>query len=411
MRQSGVIWQTLYHLTLNLATHTPLIVTGFPDGNHNQGSHILSTTAGRQELKRTLIARYARPEDRQGYTLAFTTLIPLATLWYGAASSTRISYWLTAGGIVLMSLFLLRAFVLMHECGHGSLFRTQSLNRAFGFLFGVITGMPQYVWSRHHQHHHSTNGNWAQYRGPLNVIPVDEYAAMTARQQRRFRYSRNIWLTPVAGFIYLILAPRINLLKGSAGLFLHIIRGKLAQPGVAIATLAPTFKTPCWSSMREYQHMLWNSSVLFVAWGMMAWLVGPLLFLVCYVISVSLAGAAGILLFTVQHNFEHSYASLDEGWDSTTAALTGTSFLQLPHWLNWFTANIAYHHIHHLSSRIPAYRLAACHDQYRHLFAGVTRISLTQIPRAFKYILWDTLARRIVSVADYQHQLALSAGR
>jgi omega-6 fatty acid desaturase (delta-12 desaturase) len=337
--------------------------------------------------------------------------MPLAALWFGIAASTRISYWLTAGLVILMALFLLRAFVLMHECGHGSLFRTMQLNRTFGFLFGVVTGMPQYVWSRHHQHHHATNGNWAKYRGPLNVIPVDEYAAMSERQQRRFRNSRNIWLTPVAGFIYLILTPRVTVVKGSAKLIMHIIRHKLAQPELSIPAHALTFKTPLWSSAREYRHMLWNSIALIAAWGLMAWLVGPLLFAVCYVVSVSLAGAAGILLFTVQHNFEHSYASHDAGWDSNTAALTGTSFLVLPRWLDWFTANIGYHHVHHLSSRIPAYLLAACHREHGQLFNDVTRISLTQIPHAFKYILWDTLARRIVSVAEYRRGQTLAAGR
>ncbi len=98
--------------------------------------------------------------------------------------------------------------------------------------------------------------------------------------------------------------------------------------------------------------MRWNNLVLIGLWALMAWLVGPLLFFVCYTISISLAGAAGIVLFSVQHNFEHSYASHHEGWDHTRAAIEGTSFLVLPRWLNWFTVNIAYHHIHHLSARI-----------------------------------------------------------
>jgi omega-6 fatty acid desaturase (delta-12 desaturase) len=117
-----------------------------------------------------------------------------------------------------------------------------------------------------------------------------------------------------------------------------------------------------------------------------------------------LAGGAGIVLFTVQHNFEHSYASGDDGWDYITAAIQGTSFLVLPRWLNWFTSNIAYHHIHHLSAKIPNYCLAKCHSEYQHLFSDVTRIKLSQIHTALKHILWDTRARRIISVAEYQLQ-------
>ena len=307
-----------------------------------------------------------------------------------------------------MSLFLLRVFVLMHECGHGSLFRTARLNKVFGFLFGVVSGMPQYVWSRHHQHHHSTNGNWDKYRGPLNVITVDEYAAMTARQQRRFRNARNIRLVPFAGFLYLIFNPRVNWLRGSVSLVRHIINGKIAQPGKSIKAHVLDFKTPHWSSAREYWYMVWNNVVLMSLWVLMAWSVGPMLFLVCYTVSVSLAGGAGILLFTVQHNFKHSYASQDGGWDLNMAAIQGTSFLVLPRWLNWFTANIGYHHIHHLSARIPNYCLGACHDEHEHLFSAVTRIRLSQIPRAFRCILWDRHLRRIISVAEYRQNETLS---
>ena len=110
------------------------------------------------------------------------------------------------------------------------------------------------------------------------------------------------------------------------------------------------------------------------------------------------------MLFTVQHNFEHSYASGDEGWDYVTAAIQGTSFLVLPRWLNWFTVDIAYHHVHHLSARIPNYCLAECHKENQDLFSDVPRIGLSGVPKALKYILWDTRRRRLISVAEYQQQ-------
>ena len=156
--------------------------------------------------------------------------------------------------------------------------------------------------------------------------------------------------------------------------------------------------------------MCCNNLALLSLWGLMAWAIGPLLFFVCYTVSLSLAGGAGILLFAVQHNFEHAYASHNEHWDYHAAVMEGTSFLALPRWLNWFTANIAYHHIHHLSASIPNYCLHACHSEHGLLFSGVTRISLRQIPHALKYILWDTHARRIVSVAEYQLQVRPQAG-
>jgi acyl-lipid omega-6 desaturase (Delta-12 desaturase) len=350
--------------------------------------------------KQSIISKHAVPDDVQGFQQVLTTLLPLAALWPAAVWSAGVSYALTAAVILLMSLFLLRVFVLMHECGHGSLFRSPALNRAFGFVFGVLSGMPQFVWSQHHHFHHSTNGNWDKYRGPLTIISVGEYAAMDRRQRRRYRRARSLWLAPIAGFLYLIANPRITWLKGSASLALHLLKRKLAQPQVSLREHAASFRSRYWSTPQQYWHMFWNNIALIGACALMAWAVGPALFFPVYLISVSLAGGAGIVLFTVQHNFEHSYASGDEGWCYDTAALHGTSFLVLPGWLNWFTANIAYHHIHHLSARIPNYRLARCHDEYRHLFEDVSRVRLGEIGHALGFILWDTQARRLVSTAQ-----------
>lgn len=355
-----------------------------------------------KQQKRTIINRYAKPDNAKGLTQVVTTLAPIAVLWYVAAMSVGVSYWVTAGVTLLMSLFLLRVFVLMHECGHGSMFRTAWLNKTLGFLFGVVSGMPQYVWSQHHHFHHVTNGNWAKYRGPLSVLTVDEFAALTDKQQRKYQRARSIWIAPIAGFMYLIFNPRLTWVKGSIGLVRHIVKNKITQPGISIKAHAAEFQTPYWASAAEYWHMFWNNVVLLSAWVLMSLAIGPALFFTVYVISVSLAGAAGIVLFTVQHNFEHSYASDNEGWDYDAAAIHGTSFLVLPRWLNWFTANIAYHHIHHLSPRIPNYCLVKCHDEYQDLFRDVTRVKLPHIARALKYLLWDVRARRIISVAEYQ---------
>ena len=351
-----------------------------------------------RKIKRSIIDKYATPDNLKGFTQVFTTLVPLAALWYVVVASVGVSNWITTGATLLMSLFLLRVFVLMHECGHGSLFRDARLNGAFGFVFGVVSGMPQYVWSQHHSYHHATNGNWDKYRGPLSVATVDDYAAMTASQQRKYRLARAIWVAPVAGFMYLIFSPRATWLKGSLALVGHILRKKLAEPDTSVRAHAAGFKTPYWTSAAEYWHMFWNNVVLLSAWVVMSIYIGPVLFFTVYLISASLAGAAGIVLFTVQHNFEHSYASGEEGWCYDTAAIHGTSFLLFPRWFNWFTANIAYHHIHHLSARIPNYRLAQCHKEHRELFRDVARIKLTHIHQALKCILWDVRAQRIVSV-------------
>jgi acyl-lipid omega-6 desaturase (Delta-12 desaturase) len=362
----------------------------------------VSNLAELEKLKRTIIDRHVKPSNLKASIQVANTLIPLALLWTAVALSATVSYWLTAVFVIMITFLQLRVFIIMHECGHSSLFRQSSLNKAFGFLFGLLTGIPQYVWAQRHHYHHSTNGNWSKYQGPLNIITVDKYAAMSEAQQRNYRNARSIWLAPIAGLMYLLITPRITLVKGSFGLVSYLIKQKIAQPSVPIKTLALGYKTTLWASPQEYWHMFWNNAVLLSLWCIMAWAMGPLLFFVCYFVSGAVSGGGSILLFTLQHNFEHSYASGDEGWSYNQAAMEGTSYLVLPAWMNWMTANIAYHHIHHLSARIPNYCLYACHKEYESLFADVTRLRVSQIPSALKCILWNTQTGRIISIAEYE---------
>jgi len=352
--------------------------------------------------KGAMIGRYTKSDDIKGMMQVFTTLIPLGLLWWAAIRFAGISPWLTLLPLLLIVLFTVRIFGLMHECGHGSLFRSRRLNRWVGFVMGVLSGMPQYVWAQHHNYHHAHNGNWDKYRGPYTTLSVDEYAALTRGQQRMYRNKCSVAAAPLAGFIYLIFNPRFTWLKGTAGLVIHTIRRKIAEPGIPVRAHAASYKTRYWKSAREYRHMLWNNLVLLSLWGVMCGVCGIALFFSIYVLAVSIAGGAGIVLFTVQHNFEHSYASDDEHWDHDTGAIEGTSFLVLPGWLNWFTVNIGYHHIHHLSANIPNYCLVKCHNEYQHLFDKVTRVKLCEVLGALRCILWDTRTQRIISIAEYQ---------
>jgi omega-6 fatty acid desaturase (delta-12 desaturase) len=189
----------------------------------------------------------------------------------------------------------------------------------------------------------------------------------------------------------------------------HLVRCKIAQPGVSFKSHAATFKTRYWQSSKEYWHMFWNNAVLLSGWTAMCWLCGPGVFFSIYILSVSLAGGAGIVLFTVQHNFEHAYASDEANWDYDSGAINGTSFLILPEFLNFFTANIGYHHIHHLSPKIPNYCLVDCHNTHPHLFTEVRRLRLSDVQNSLKCILWDTRAQRIITVAEYRAMESVTA--
>ena len=365
----------------------------------------MSAISDIREQKQGLIRRHAQADNRRALTQVLIALGMLAMVWWVAVWTVAFSYWLTLAAILLISLFDLRIFTLMHECGHGSLFRLQRLNRLFGFILGVVAGMPQYVWSRHHSYHHANNGNWEKYRGPYTTLSVDEYASLTRGQQFLYRCKCSIAIAPLVGFIYLIFNPRFTWLKGSIELMVYCVKGKWAQPDRSFKALAASFETRYWRSWKEYWHMSWNNIVLLSGWALMCWGIGSAPFFAIYLISGSLAGGAGILLFTVQHNFKHAYAMDDGSWDFDEGAIAGTSFLVLPRWLNWFTADIGYHHIHHLSAKIPNYHLVACHNEYQSLLTEVTRLTLADVPRALQYILWDRRAQRIISLAEYHQQI------
>ncbi|HKT71903.1 MAG TPA: fatty acid desaturase [Steroidobacteraceae bacterium] len=357
-----------------------------------------------KQHKRVMISRFGKSENIKGLTQVLTTLLPLILLWSVAVFCASALPWVAAAAVPLITLFTLRVFALMHECGHGSLFRSHRLNRMAGFLLGVVAGMPQYVWSKHHSYHHAHNGNWEKYRGPYATLAVDEYASLTAGRQRMYRIKCSMAMAPLAGFIYLIFNPRFTWIRGSIAWTLHVVGKKLTQPHRSLRGHAASFQCRYWQTSLEYSHMFWNNVVLLSLWALMCWACGGALFFSIYLLSVSIAGGMGIVLFTVQHNFEHAYASSSERWDHDTGAIEGTSYLQLPNWMNWFTANIGYHHIHHLSANIPNYRLVDCHAEYEHLFAAVTRVKLSQVGAALKCILWDRQARRIISVAEYRQR-------
>lgn len=359
----------------------------------------MSNIISLKEHKNALITQYAQRSNLKATLQSITTIAPYFLLFHLAFISMAISYWLTAAITVVLILFVIRVFVMLHDCGHNCLYEKPLPNQIMGFVFGVLCGVPQYVWSKHHDYHHATNGNWEKYRGPLSVLSVDQYSELSEKGKKSYANNRNLLLAPMAGFLYFIFNPRFTWIKGSIQFSLFFIKQKLTSKN---SKPTEEFKTKYWNTWKEYRHMAANNIVLLTIWVLAANYYGAIEFFSVYIISLSFAGAIGIVLFTVQHNFEGSYAAGDEDWNYFTAALDGTSFLQLPKFLDWFTADIAYHHVHHLSARIPNYSLKKCHEEYQHLFETVRRIKLSEIPNAFKYIIWDNHTSKIISTEQYE---------
>jgi omega-6 fatty acid desaturase (delta-12 desaturase) len=356
--------------------------------------------------KSALIKKYANRSNGFALYQMLSTIIPYFALFYFAIESLTISYWLTAALVSLLILVIMRVFMMMHDAGHGCLFVTPQQNNIAGFIMGVMCGVPEYVWSKHHAYHHATNGNWNKYRGPLAVLSSQEYSNLDDKKQKSYVNSRNILLAPFGGFLYFIFTPRFTWTKGSIQFLFHAIKSKLSSPKTTFAEIADSFETNFWADWKEYRHMAANNIVLIslIVFGCVFFGVVP--FMIVYVIALSLAGALGIILFTIQHNFEDSYATGDEGWDYNTAAIEGTSYLDLPRILHWFTADIGYHHIHHLSARIPNYKLRECHEEYQHLFTDVPTLKLKDALKSFKFILWDEASGRMISIAQYNERYA-----
>ncbi|TBR43209.1 fatty acid desaturase [Marinomonas agarivorans] len=354
--------------------------------------------------KKAIIEKFGQRSNIKALWQTLNTTIPYFLLFYISIESLSHSIWLFIASTSILILFLMRVFMMMHDCGHDSLYNNPYLNKIVGFFMGVLCGIPQQVWSKHHAYHHATNGDWEKYQGPLSCISTEQYEQLSTKQQKAYRKNRNIWLAPIGGFMYFIFNPRFNWLKGCIQFLFHALKN------IFTGTLSPkkiinSFETRCWGDWQEFFHMTGNNIVLITACFFAGMYFGWAEFLFVYVLVISLSGALGIILFTIQHNFEHSYATDSASWDYYRGALEGTSYLDLPRILHWFTADIGYHHVHHLNAKIPNYNLRECHKEYEELFSDVTRVKLSDVSHSFKYILWDNTAGRMISVAEYDANL------
>lgn len=353
---------------------------------------------------------YLVKSDSTAWIQILNTVIPYAILWYLYAQFVGQYEWIVFPFIIVMAFFILRFFVLMHDCGHNALYHTGKFNKIVGLLLGVLTGMPQYVWSKHHAYHHKTNGDWEKYQGPLSVITTDEYAKLSDRQKKMYSVFRHPALfVPLGGFIYVLFNPRFNWMVGLIKLSFDVLKTVLLGSPKKAWALIKECPSKKWKSPKEFRHMTYNNLILLSLWYVMCQSIGVAEFFTLYVASLSLAGGLGILFFTVQHNFENSYACNTANTNYYKAALEGTSYLKLPAWLNWFTADIAYHHVHHLSSVIPNYQLRRCHNDFRPYFKDVKRVGMSEILPSIKYLLWDQKKEALISIEEFESRQSVSS--
>ncbi|QEY33283.1 fatty acid desaturase [Synechococcus sp. RSCCF101] len=327
------------------------------------------------------------------------TLLPYLLLWGLALVLLRTHSLLLAPVLVGMVLFLARLFVLMHDCGHNSLFRSRRVNRICGFLLGIVCGLPQLPWSRGHEFHHTHNGNWDRYRGPSALATRQAFNALSPAAQQRYRLLRHPLMLVSGGFFYLVIKPRVAALAGLAEFFGQWVSNLRDGRRTGIADTVRAMQSSHWHSPEEALDILLNNLAVVSLWLVMAHTVGAGAFWLIYAPVMACAAALFICIFFVQHNFPNSYAERSENWDVMAGNLLGTSDLELPAVLNWFTADIGCHSIHHLCSAVPNYRLRACHQRNRDQLGMVRRLRLSAIWRCFSFVIWDRDTGRLVSLA------------
>jgi omega-6 fatty acid desaturase (delta-12 desaturase) len=311
-----------------------------------------------------VVARYQQPALGRSLWQLLNTLVPYAAAWGLIYWSLEVSYWLTAALIVLAAGLLVRVFVIFHDCGHGSFFKSRKANDVLGVITGVLTFTPYYHWRWEHALHHSSAGDLDRRgTGDVWTLTVGEYLQASRGKRLAYRLARN-------PFILFLLAP----------LFLFLIKQRF-----------PSSK----AAPRERNSVAWTNLALLAVAAAAGSLFGLGTYALCQLAILAVAATAGVWLFYVQHQFEGVYWERAGEWDYCAAALRGSSFYKLPRVLQWFSGNIGFHHIHHLSPRIPNYHLEDCH-QAEPLFQTVKPVTLLSSLKSLTFRLWDEQGRKLV---------------
>jgi acyl-lipid omega-6 desaturase (Delta-12 desaturase) len=318
-----------------------------------------------------ILRSYHQPSTARSLFELTITALPLAALWGAAWLVFSLGYWWATILIAFPAAgFLVRLFMIQHDCGHGSFCPKRWTNDWLGRAIGVITLTPYDFWRRTHAIHHATSGNLDRRGiGDVDTLTVREYLESSHWGRWKYRLYRNPLILFVLGPVYVFL-----------------LRYRLPF-GLMRAGLRP------WISTQAT-----NVAIASVA-AVLIWLIGINAFLLVHLPIMLLAAMFGVWLFYVQHQFENTFWDEHQRWDLHDAALNGSSYYDLPQPLRWFTANIGIHHVHHLCSRIPFYRLP-CVVRDHPEFSNIGRITVMQSFRCVRFVLWDENQRRLISFRE-----------
>jgi acyl-lipid omega-6 desaturase (Delta-12 desaturase) len=322
------------------------------------------------------LARYREPSSARSISELVITAGAFVLLWFLMWATLDLGYWVCLLLAAPAAGFLVRLFMIQHDCGHGAFFRRRLANDWVGRVISVLTLTPYDFWRRTHAIHHSTSGNLDRRGiGDIDTLTVHEYLTRSPWGRLRYRVYRH----PIIMF-------------GVGPAYLFIVQNRMPR-GIMRGGWQ------LWVST-----MVTNAAIAALVVAMIWWF-GIGTFLLVHVPIMLLAASIGVWLFYVQHQFEDTVWAHEQSWDRHATALRGSSYYELPGILRWFTANIGIHHVHHLCSRIPYYRLPLVLRDYPEL-GGIGRLTMAQSLRCVRLTLWDEGQQRLVSFRELHQRYA-----
>lgn len=304
------------------------------------------------------------------------TIPPYFILWYLAYRSLEVSYWLTLLCAFFAALFAFRSFIIFHDCGHGSFFKSRKANDIVGIFTGIMLFTPYYAWRHSHAVHHATSGDLDRRGvGDIWTLTYEEYQQMPLWKRIGYRIYRN-------PFFIFVVGPTFDF---------------------AVLQRLPYINAS--DKAREKNSITYTNLALLAILIVMGLTIGLEAYILVQLPILAIASSLGVWFFYVQHQYENVYWERHEEWDYATAALYGSSFYKLPKLLQWFSGNIGFHHIHHLSPRIPNYKLEACHYE-NPIFTEIEPLTFGKSLKSVNIRLWDEDRHKMIGYrkADESHE-------
>lgn len=332
----------------------------------------------KQAQLRKEVMPYAKSQTKTSIIQLCNTLLPFFALWFLAYQSLSVSFWLSLLFSIGAAGFMVRTFIIFHDCTHHSFFKNKKLNNFFGTFTGVITHFAYERWKYEHQMHHATSGNLDKRGiGDIWVMTVQEYKDAGRWERLKYRLYRN----PIIMF-------------GLGPLHLFMNANRFNRKG---------------AKRKERFNTYLIDAILAGIYCLIGFTLGWHVLLMVQLPIIYVAGATGIWLFYVQHQFEDSYFENESEWDYVKAAVDGSSYYKLPKWLEWMTGSIGYHHVHHLVPRVPNYNLEEAHESTPPLHRATT-ITLKTSLESVKFRLYDEDSKAFVTFRQVRESLRKTAG-